>query len=86
MVNADVSIYVNGIKQSNSSVSWPSIVNNVFNAAGYGMYIGSTYGQNNQMYNGEMFDIFWVDGQASHQMCLVSIKKATLDVTAGNVY
>ena len=64
LVNADVSIYVNGIKQSNSSVSWPSIVNNVFNAAGYGMYIGSTYGQNNQMYNGEMFDVFWVDGQA----------------------
>ena len=64
LVNADVSIYVNGVKQSSSSVSWPSIVNNVFNAAGYGMYIGSTYGQNNQMYNGEMFDVFWVDGQA----------------------
>ena len=64
LVNADVSIYVNGIKQSSSSVSWPSIVNNVFNAAGYGMYIGSTYGQNSQMYNGQMFDVFWVDGQA----------------------
>ena len=64
LVNADVSIYVNGIKQSSSSVSWPSIINNVFNAAGYGMYIGSTYGQNSQMYNGEMFDVFWVDGQA----------------------
>jgi hypothetical protein len=62
--NEDVSIYVNGIKISSSAVTWPSIVNNVWNAAGYGMYVTSTYGQISQMYEGEMFDVFWVDGQA----------------------
>ena len=62
--NEDVSIYVNGIKRSSSAVTWPSIVNNVFNEQGYGMYITSTYGQLNAMYEGEMFDVFWVDGQA----------------------
>ena len=86
LANADVSIYVNGIKQSISSVSWPSIVNNVFNAAGYGMYIGSTYGQISQMYNGQMFDVFWVDGQELKPDVFGYYKEGTGYISASERY
>ena len=82
--NEDVSIYVNGIKISSSAVTWPSIVNNVWNAAGYGTYITSTYGDLSAMYEGEMFDGEGIDFYSSYTQTYMPTRQRLEECGIGN--